>query len=224
MKALRRLLLPLVLLMGPAGCANPLHYGWAYVPLHDPHDAMFQAPTGDVEYRQLKDVEAMAEAEREMYRKGYVMVGYSNMLSPQLEAIAPGAARNWAQDVGASAVLQTFGNRHYLATFWARPRRYVFGAYYDEDLPPAARAALAKALHFKQGVIVESVVEGSPAFKADVQPGDLLIALDGAWIRSADALDTMLRSDAGSGVTIIVWSMHEGAPRPVHVALNPMIR
>jgi membrane-associated protease RseP (regulator of RpoE activity) len=206
------------------GCANPLHYGWAYVPLHDPKSEMFQEPQGDIEYRELQDMKAMVEAEREMYRKGYVMVGYSNMMSPQLEMIAASASRKWGTQVGASAVLHTFGRSHYLATFWAKPKRFVFGAYYANDLPQDARDALRQALTFEQGVIVESVVEGSPAFEAGVRPGDLLISLNNERIADAATLDRLLRAREGTNVTFVVWSMREGAPRHVQVALNPMTK
>jgi len=207
-----------------AACANPLHYGWSYVPLHDPHDAMFAEPGREIEYREVKDAEEMVQAEREYFRKGYVMVGYSNMYSPQLVLIAPGAARNWAERVGASAVLHQYGDGHYLATFWAKPRQFEFGAYYSDDLPPDARAALEDALHFTQGVIVRAVVDGSPAFDAGVRPGDLLISLDGQRIAGAAALDGMLRARAGSTVTLAVWSMQDGVPRPVPVALRAPAR
>jgi membrane-associated protease RseP (regulator of RpoE activity) len=224
MNARRNAVLLMLPLLWLAGCANPLHYGWAYVPLHDPTSEIFQEPLGDIEYRELEDMKAMIEAEREMYRKGYVMVGYSNMMSPQLEMIAASASRKWGNQVGASAVLHTFGNSHYLATYWAKPKRFVFGAYYADDVPEDARAALRRALAFDQAVIVESVVEGSPAFDAGVRPGDLLISLNKERIANAAALDRILRTREGTEVTFVVWSMREGAPRPVQVALNPMVK
>ena len=205
-----------------AGCANPLHYGWAYVPMLDPHADMFQPPEGKIEYHQLKDLNAMAAAEREMYARGYVMVGYSNMLSPQPRMIAPGAARAWGTDVGASAVLQTFNGHHFLATFWARPKSFVLGAYYSATLPQGARDALTKAFHFRGGVVVQSVVQDSPAFKAGLLPGDLLISLDGKLIKTVAGLDAMLRADAGTRATFVDWSMRKGKPRLVEVALNPL--
>ena len=203
-----------------AGCANPLHYGWAYEPLHDPNGALFAPRSGDVEYREVADLKAMVEAERDFYRKGYIMVGYSNMYSPQPSFLAPANARAWAENIGAEAVLHTFDDGHYLATFWSKPKTYVFGAYYSEDLPPDARAALQDALAFDRGVIVESVVQGSPASGAGVRPGDLLIAVNNERIQGVRALDRLLRKHGGRPVTLLVWSMREGAPHPVEVALN----
>lgn len=224
MRLVRNTVLPVLLSLFLGGCANPLHYGWSYVPLHDARSEMFLPPEGEVEYTELKDLKEMPGAELEMYRKGYVMVGYSNMLSPQPDMIAPGAARQWGQEVGASAVLHTFGKSHYLATYWARPRRFVFGAYYTNNVPPDARAALKEALKSDRCVIVENVVDGSPAFAAGVRPGDLLVELNGERIQGAAVLDKMLRANEGKGVTLLVWSMVEGPPRPLKVALNPLVK
>lgn len=221
LRALAGVAAPLLLV---SGCANPLHYGWSYVPLHDPHDAMFAEPGREIDYREVGDAKEMVQAEREYFRRGYVMVGYCNMYSPQLVLIAPGAARNWGERIGASAVLHQYGDGHYLATYWAKPRGFVLGAYYADDLPADLRSALKDSLHYAQGVIVRAVVEGSPAFEAGVRPGDLLISLDGQRIADAAALDGMLRAHAGATVTLTVWSMLQGAPRPVPVALGALPR
>jgi len=205
-----------------AGCASykSLHYNWAYTPLHDARSAAFQQPSGGLEYRRLDSFEAMAEAERDMYRKGYVMIGYSNMMSPQLEMFGATGAQELGKKYGASAVLNTFGDRHYLATLWARPKQFVFGAYFTDDLPDEARAALKEILGLEHGVIVQTVVEGSPAFEARMRPGDLVISLNGEPVRDVATMDSLLKKYAGTEVTVVVWSMEEGAPRPVAVALN----
>jgi membrane-associated protease RseP (regulator of RpoE activity) len=205
-----------------AGCAsvNSLHYNWAYTPLHDARSGAFQRPAGEIEYRELDSIEAMAEAEREMYRQGYVMIGYSNMLSPQLEMVAPRGARALGEKYGASVVLNTFGDRHYLATLWARPKHFAFGAYFTDALPDEARAALRDILHTEQAVIVQTVVEGSPAFDARIRPGDLLVTLNGEPIRDDATMNSLLQRHAGGEVTLVVWSMEDGPPRRVGVALN----
>ncbi len=205
-----------------SGCTS-LHYDWAYKPLHDAKSASFQKVQGKVEYHELEDIPAMVEAEREMYRKGYVMIGYSNMMSPMIESFAPSGARQLANSKGASVVLNTFGGTHFLATLWARPKQYVFGAFYTDDLSPTARAALKEILKFEQAVIVQTVVEDTPAFNAIMRPGDILISLNGKRIQDIVTLDKLLRTHAGTEVTFIVWSMEEGPPRPVKVALNPLV-
>lgn len=223
MKVIRYIVFVLVSIWWLTGCTS-LHYNWAYTPLHDAKSAVFQQSQAKVEYREFKDIPAMVEAEREMYRKGYIMIGYSNMMSPQLEMVAPSGARQLASSKGASVVLNTFSRSHYLATLWAKPKQYVFGAFYTDDLPNTARAALKDILKFEQGVIVQTVVEDSPAFDAKVRPGDLLISLNGEHIQNTAALDKLLRTHAGTEVTFVVWSMQEGAPRPVAVALNTLVK
>jgi len=222
MKDLRAIVLVVLAVAWLAGCAsmNSLHYNWAYTPLHDTDSGAFQKPTGEIEYRELDSIEDMAEAELDMYRKGYVMIGYSNMMSPQLEMVAPRGARALGEKYGASAVLNTFGNRHYLATLWARPKRFLFGAYFTDNLPEEARAALQEILHTEQAVIVQTVVEGSPAFVARIRPGDLLISLNGEPARDEATVNGLLKRHAGSEVSMVVWSMEDGPPRPVTVALN----
>lgn len=220
MNALRAMVLAAVAAAGLGGCAvTSMHYNWAYTPLHDVESEAFQPPAGEIEYRELDSIEAMAEAERDMYRKGYVMIGYSNMMSPQLEAVAASGARALGKKYGASVVLNTFGDHHYLATLWARPKRFVFGAYFTDRLPDEAHAALKEILHTEQAVVVQTVVEGSPAFNARIRPGDLLLSLDGEPLRDDAATDALLQRHAGSEVTLVVWSMEDGPPRPVTVVL-----
>jgi membrane-associated protease RseP (regulator of RpoE activity) len=204
------------------GCTtmNSLHYNWAYTPLHDAGSGAFQKPAGDIEYRELDSVEAMAEAESEMYRQGYVMIGYSNMFSPQLEMVAPNGARGLGKKYGASVVLNTFADRHYLATLWARPKHFVFGAYFTDELPDDARAALKDILDTEQAVIVQTVVLQSPAFDAGLRPGDLLFSVNGEPVADRAAMSAVLQQNAGREITLGVWSMEEGAPRTVTVALD----
>jgi len=220
MKALYATAFSMVTAIWLTGCAmTSLHYNWAYTPLHDAHSAAFRKPSHEIEYRQLDSFDAMAEAERDMYRKGYVMIGYSNMFSPQLEMVAASGARGLAEKYGASVVLNTFNGHHYLATLWARPRHFVLGAYFTDELPDDARAALKHFLHREHALIIQTVVDDSPAFKAGLLPGDLLMSLNGAHIRDAAAMNTLLRKHSGSDVTIMVWSMEDGSPRTVNVKL-----
>jgi hypothetical protein len=221
MKALRAAVLTVVTAIWLAGCAmTSVHYNWAYTPLHDVDSAAFQKPPHEVEYRQLDSFDAMAEAERDMYRKGYIMIGYSNMMSPQLEMVAASGARALGKKYGASVVLNTFCDHHYLATLWARPKHFVLGAYFTDELPEKARAALKLIQDTEHSLIVQTVVDDSPAFKAGLLPGDLLISLNGTTLQDVATMDKLLQQDAGSDVTIVIWSMEAGPPRPVTVALG----
>ena len=117
-------------------------------------------------------------------------------------------------------VLNTFGDRHYLATLWARPKHFMFGAYFSDDLPDEARAVLKEFLNTEQAVIVQTVVENSPALDARLRPGDLLISLNGEPVRDVVTMNELLQRNAGNEVTVVVWSMEDGPPRPVTVSLG----
>jgi S1-C subfamily serine protease len=55
-------------------------------------------------------------------------------------------------------------------------------------------------------LLVNSVVDGSPADGAGILVGDVIVALDGKVVEEAEALVTLLRADRaadGSNVTII---------------------
>ena len=205
-----------------AGCASyeSLHYNWAYTSLHEVEDGPFQKSPREVEYRVLGGIEAMAAAEADMQRHGYVMIGYSHMLSPQIRSFADPGARALGRKHGASVVLSTYRGSHYLATLWARPKDFILGAFYTDDLPSEARGALDEVLG-RPAVLVQTVVDGSPAFDARVRPGDLLISLDDQPIANAKALDELLRARAGTVVTFVLWSMEDGPPRKVPVKLHP---
>ncbi|MEZ5542158.1 MAG: PDZ domain-containing protein [Pseudomonadota bacterium] len=204
------------------GCASyqSLHYNWAYTPLHDVTSGGFQASKGDPEYRRLDSYAAMAAAERDMYRNGYVMIGYSNMISPQLQSFGDSGAQALADKYGASVVLNYFSPPYYLATLWARPRQFVFGAYFTDQLPEEARKALELAQKTEHAVIIQTVVPDSPAFAAGIRPGDLVFRLNGEAVTDSAAMSALLQHNVGHDVELGVWSMEEGPPRSVTVALE----
>jgi membrane-associated protease RseP (regulator of RpoE activity) len=221
MKTTVYLAIPAWLILVLSGCANPMHYSWAYVPLHDAKSSVFQPAAKNIDYREVADnADAIIEAESSMHRDGYVMVGYVNMMSPQPKMIGRGGAKKWGEKVGASRVLHAYGKGHYLATYWAKPKHFILGAFYKDDLPEDARVALKEGMDITGGVLVHSIVSDSPAFSAGIQPGDLLISLNGATIQNSAALDNMLKASQRTSVTFVIWSMLEGLPRPVEVALQ----
>jgi len=203
-----------------AGCANPMHSAWAYKPLHNAKSAAFEPAPKKLNYREFDTVNALAVAEADMHRDGYVMIGYVNMLSPQPQFIGRGGAKKWGNSVGASHALHTFGRGHYLATYWAKPKNMPLGAFYVDDVPEEARNALQNAFDNTSGVLVEIVISDSPAFYAGIRPGDLLIAIDHQKITSSANMDVALQARKGQTVTLTVWSMFDGSPRNLEVELN----
>lgn len=203
-----------------SGCANPMHYAWAYKPLYDANSGAFAPSPQTVDYREFDTINGLAEAELTLHREGYVMIGYVNMLSPQLTFIGRGGARQWGNSVGASHALHTFGGGHYLATYWAKPKHLPLGAFYSDDVPQGALDAVATLFNHSSAVIIDVVVVDSPAFESGMQPGDLIIEVNGEPVVSSEALSATLQELSGQTAIFTIWSMLEGGPRSAGIRLN----
>jgi Do/DeqQ family serine protease len=88
--------------------------------------------------------------------------------------------------------------------FFERP--YI-GATFEEVTPQIAEAlGMAKPA----GALVSDVIEGGPAIKAGLKPGDVVLALNGAPIEHVDALGYRLATQTiGSAVRFDVLSQNE---------------
>ena len=202
------------------GCANPMHSAWAYKPLQNAKSGAFETAPKKIDYREFDSIDGLAAAEVELQQEGYVMIGYVNMLSPQLEFIGRGGAKKWGSSIGASHALHTFRRGHYLATYWAKPKSLPFGAFYSDEVPEDAGLALERAFGDRSAVIVDIVVTDSPAFFAGIRPGDLLIAIDDQQVSSSENMSALLQERSGQISSFTVWSMLEGGPRLVDIKLN----
>jgi len=69
-----------------------------------------------------------------------------------------------------------------------------------------------------QGALVSAVEPGSPADKAGLRPGDIIVAVDGKPVRSEDDLRDVFES-AGVGATVTLTVIHQTARRDVRVSL-----
>lgn len=203
-----------------SGCANPMHSAWAYKPLYDVKSGAFEISPKKVDYREFDSIDGLAASELDLHREGYVMIGYVNMLSPQLTFVGRGGAKKWGSSVGASHALHTFGGGHYLATYWAKPKYLPLGAFYSDDVPEGARVAVEQVFDDASAVIVDVVALDSPAYEAGMQPGDLIIEVNNQTVSSSEELSSILREQSGQQATLTVWSMLEGGPRAVSVQLN----
>ena len=82
---------------------------------------------------------------------------------------------------------------------------YVTGAYLGVSVY-SVDASDAAMYNFPLGSLVDSVVEGSCAQKAGVQPKDIIIALGGIPVENNTDLTRALRKfKAGETTTITVW-------------------
>ena len=93
----------------------------------------------------------------------------------------------------------------YLATYWIKRKPPILGILVT-DLPDAVR----QKLQTNRGVLVLTVMKGSPAFFADVLKGDVLISIDNDDTPDARSFQTTLAKAARKSVTLkIVRDMRE---------------
>jgi serine protease Do len=85
----------------------------------------------------------------------------------------------------------------------------------DEDL------AKAVGLDRPQGALVEEVEPGSPAQKAGIRPGDVILDVDGRNVPHSEDLPRMV-APHHPGTTVKLTVLHERQRREVNVTLAPM--
>lgn len=126
-------------------------------------------------------------------------------------------ARPAADTAGAPATIGSLPPRsasEHEASYWAKGRPPVLGVM-DRPLNKDERALLMR----NDGIVVELVMNGSPAETAHLQQGDVIVAIDGKAILDATAVPAFLQSIAGRTVRIDL--LRGGSPRAIEVKLNP---
>jgi hypothetical protein len=101
---------------------------------------------------------------------------------------------------------------NYGAVFF-RKYHYLFGARFS-PLNDDQRRALQR----NTGLVVNVVIDGSPAFVANILPGDILLTIDGETIISADELNGRMIEKAGQVVKFGV--LRDGVNKVIEVQLN----
>jgi S1-C subfamily serine protease len=93
-------------------------------------------------------------------------------------------------------------------------RAYIGIAGGGRPLPPRVAASVGRT----HGVEVVEVVAGSPAARAGIRPGDLIVELDGVPIADARDIQRLMVGDAiGRSIAAHVW--RDGQPRTI--AIHP---
>lgn len=76
-------------------------------------------------------------------------------------------------------------------------RKWTFGALWRE-LSDAERQTLGS----NKGVVTTVIVDDSPAYAADILPGDILVSVDGEPVSNAQSISQLLQSKTGSLVRV----------------------
>lgn len=110
-------------------------------------------------------------------------------------------------------VTGTLGPEDQLATYWGKTRPAILGIVSRPlDAPERAR------LHRQDGILVETVMSGSPAAAAGLVPGDVVVAIDGRALADPRAVPEIVSALAGQRVDIDL--IRNGSPLSVTVQLN----
>lgn len=109
---------------------------------------------------------------------------------------------------------RTIDRYDYFASYWAKGVPGKFGAQL-QDLTPDQRWDLGR----NRGAMIKVIVDGSPAFRADVLEGDVVLAIRGEEIVDTSDFISRTRALAGESVTITVW--RKGTTLEREVQLNP---
>lgn len=83
------------------------------------------------------------------------------------------------------------------ATYWIRKTKIHFGAYYS-DLTNQLRVSLQR----NQGVVITLIIKQTPAWDANLLPGDVIIRLNGRVVADAQEFTNLLTGNAGQSITL----------------------
>lgn len=220
---IRQLLLTSVVLMAGCTTVQTTYFSQSYVPLNDANNAAFVTHAGSTSFEIVPDMESGA---LKMYGEGYVMIGYSQFVSPLLTNLMPSYATKYGQSIGAAHVVSQTpiageSNLHaFLVTYWARlkPGMFAFGAYI-EDLPQD----LLKRLGEKYNVVMlKQVVSGTPAKEAGLHADDVVLAVDGTRMTKTTELNQAIVARQGKQMTVSLSRQGALLEMPVRIgAVRP---
>jgi hypothetical protein len=153
--------------------------------------------------------------------QGFVRIGTGH--TPGAEADARDDATQQGQRVGAEKILlyppsatgaasaSPVSDEEWLALYFVR-FKLPFGATF-RDLRAQERTQLADG--GSGGVAIGSVIGGTPASRANLVTGDIVLAVDGKAIADRAAFQAMLKANAGRSVKLTIVRNGETAVRVV---------
>lgn len=104
-------------------------------------------------------------------------------------------------------------NRHDYAAVYFIKAKWGFGALW-RDLNDAER----QELQSNKGVFLRVVVDNSPAYLADILPGDIVLAVDGEPVLNQESLAGLLQTRAGRLVNVSLYRKGNRLDKQVQLA------
>ena len=162
-------------------------------------------------------------AEARLAAQGYVRIGHGRFpierIGREREADARAEAQRQAVAAGAERVLlappRDGTDAAWIADYYVR-FRLPFGASF-RDLRDSERATLGA----QGGVAIGAVVNGTPASRANLLTGDVVLALDGKPIIDRADFQQQLKRNAGHAVTLTLVRNGETLRRGVRLGAMP---
>jgi serine protease Do len=131
-------------------------------------------------------------------------------------AMAPSPARLWAMPEGPGFQVMTIPPMDIpsFSMTWQNPRLGIMGE------PLGRQDQLAEFFGVKDGVLVKSVEKSSPAEKAGIKAGDVIVKVDDAGIATAEDITRALRSVGNGKTTCVVTVVRGKKETPITVTLE----
>jgi membrane-associated protease RseP (regulator of RpoE activity) len=162
----------------------------------------------------LEDGKSRAGDHRRLAAKGLVSIGTGYFPGPEPEARAAAIAQG--QVVGAEHIVfyppSAEEGDEWIAIYYVR-FQLPFGATF-RDLRAGERKVSGAG-----GVVLGSIVGGTPASRANLLSGDIVVKCDGKAIADRSAFQAMLRSRAGHPVTLTLVRNGETLERVVRLGV-----
>ena len=162
----------------------------------------------------LEDGKSRAGDHRRLAAKGLVSIGTGYFPGPEPEARAAAIAQG--QVVGAEHIVfyppSAEEGDEWIAIYYVR-FQLPFGATF-RDLRAGERKVSGAG-----GVVLGSIVGGTPASRANLLSGDIVVKCDGKAIADRSAFQALLRSRAGHPVTLTLVRNGETLERVVRLGV-----
>lgn len=216
--ACKKIILMISILFISACSGVSYYYKNSYTKLVDPKADFLVQYEGKPKYTL---VDNMSQWEEKMLKDGYIMLGYSQQVGPQGTGFAEKNSVKWGSILKAERVLhnvpveKSFNNRYFLATYWAKAKGFILGAYFEDmDKEVAEKAG------FRKGALIKEIVKDSPADKAQLRRGDLVMLFNDEPVLDASVMEKLVKKHAGETVMLSIWSLDNGEAIKLEVKLN----